>query len=105
MIFNPIDADAGLLEDLTGHGIFQGLARLDESGDGRVPPDRPAGLTPQERALAVADQHDDGRIDPRELFMTAAGVGAHEHMPAFGGQSLRTAGAAEAVPPPPRDDG
>src|SRR5580704_17074079 len=105
VIFDAVDFDAGFLEHLARYGVFERFSRFDEAGDGGVAPDRPAGLASQEGALRVTDQHDDGRIDARELLMAAAWVAAHEHMSAFGGQGLRAAGAAEAVPPPPGDDG
>ena len=91
VIFDLVDFDAGLLEHFARHRIFERLARLDESGDGGIASYGPTRLASQERTLAVADQHDDGRIDARELFMAARGVAAHQHMAAFRGQRLRAA--------------
>src|SRR5260370_37708594 len=78
VIFDPVDFDAGFLQYLARYGIFERFSRFDEAGDGGVAPDRPAGLAPQEGALRVADQHDDGRIDAWELFMAPARSAAHE---------------------------
>src|SRR5258706_11858621 len=83
VIFDPVDFDAGFLEYLARHRVFERFSRLDEAGDGGVAPDRPGGLPSQEGALRIADQHDDGRIDPRELLMAAARIAAHEHMSAL----------------------
>ena len=68
--------DAGLLRDLAHHRVLEALARFDEAGDGRVAPRRPARLAPEQRPLAVAHQHDDGRIEARKEFLPARGVGA-----------------------------
>src|SRR5262249_19669130 len=55
--------DARLFGHLAQHCIFQTLTRLDESRDGRVTPRRPARLSPEQRALTIAHQHDDRRVD------------------------------------------
>lgn len=52
------DPDASLLPDLAAHRVLDGLAGLDEAGQGAVPVGRPAALATQQHALAVG--RDDG---------------------------------------------
>src|ERR1700733_156131 len=89
-------ADAGLLRDLAHHGILEALARFDEAGDGGVPPRRPAGLAPEQRAFAVAYQHDDGRIEARKELLPARRVAAAHAVPGVGGARRGAARAAVA---------
>ena len=54
--------DAGFLQHLTRHRLFQALARFDEAGQRRIHPRWEARLAPQQAAIAVMHQHDHGRI-------------------------------------------
>ena len=62
------DDDFGLLGDLPTHGLFGGLARFDETRQGREPAGRPRPLAAQQRPVArVGDQDDHRRVDPWEV--------------------------------------
>ena len=78
VVAHVADRDAGFLEHFAHHGILEALARLDEAGDGRVAARRPARLPTEQRALAVAHQHDDRRVDAREELGGAGRVGAQQ---------------------------
>ena len=67
------DHDAGFFKHLACHSIFEALARFDEARDGRIAPRRPARLTTEQGAFAVADEHDDRRIDARKKICRAVG--------------------------------
>src|SRR4029453_18858325 len=66
------DVDAALLLHLTGDGALERLAVVDEAGDQRVAPRRPARLAGQEDARPVADQRDHGRVEVRVVLVPAA---------------------------------
>jgi hypothetical protein len=105
MVFNRVDQDAGFLTHLARDGVLQGLSGLHESCDGGIASRRPGRLAPQQGPFAVADQHDDGRIDARKLLASTGRIAANQHMAALRGQGLFPAGAAEPVPPPPGHHG
>src|SRR5215212_3012866 len=71
------DCDAGLLHHLSPDGVLKGLARLQEAGQGRVPPSGPGVLPAEQQGfllstrLAVRDRHDHGRVDARKLAAVA----------------------------------
>src|SRR5690606_13489302 len=59
------------------HGVLQALAGLDEARDRRVAALRPVRLAPEQAAVAVGDEDDDRRIDPREDADAAVRPDAH----------------------------
>lgn len=71
------DPHAGLLPDLAAHGILDGLAGLDEAGQGAVPLGRPAGGAAEQHALGVGgdDGGDHGRVGAREADVGDAVAG------------------------------
>jgi len=90
------DDDPGLLEHLASHRTFGRLPRLDEPGQGGEPARGPAPLTAEQGAvLAVAHQHDDGRVRPRKV--QAAVVGAAPHPPGLDRVRRRPAPRAPLV--------
>ena len=103
--------DAGLLEHLAADGVLDRLARLDEAGQGRVPPLRPHGWRPSSSALvgltrlAVGDDHDDGGVGARELLAAAARC-SRSTWPACSTRARRrTAGSAGSPSPLREADG
>ena len=70
--FAPCPPAFGLLLDLAGAGLLDGFAGFQKTGQGRHPALGPDGLTPQQTARFGAPlidrQHDDDRIDAREML-------------------------------------
>lgn len=68
------DRDADFFERLAHDGLFQGLARLDESGQTRIHRLLPLHATREQRlfvvTLASGDKRDDGRSQARECRQT-----------------------------------
>ena len=54
VVVNLLHLDAGFLGHFARDGVFQRLARLDESGNGRIATRWPGGLPAEERLIAVA---------------------------------------------------
>src|SRR5471032_1224791 len=71
MIIAVDHAHTGFLEHFAAHGIFQGFAGLNETGQGRVTPFRPLRTAPEQAGVATGDDDDDGRIGARKLFESA----------------------------------
>jgi len=69
-----------LLHNLTSDRIFQALARLDKASNRRVPARRPTRLAPEQRTLAIGDEHNDRRIETREEFVATDLVRAPDYM-------------------------
>ena len=105
MVLDRVDLHAGLLQHLPGHRILERLTGFDESGDRGVAPGGPGRLAAKQRPLAIADQHDDGRIDARKNLVPATGIGADANVTALAGDGVRAAGAAESVAVPPENHG
>ncbi len=68
--------DAGLFLDLARHARLQRLAVVHEARDERVAPRRPVGLAGQQHAVAVAHEHDGGRVQVRVVLVAAARAAA-----------------------------
>ena len=99
VVAHVADRQPGLLHHLAGAGLLNRLARLHKAGQGRHPTGGPGGLTAQQAARfgpALIDrQHDDDRIDAREMLGPA---GRADALPAAGRLIRRlAAGGAEAV--------
>src|SRR5215472_18176085 len=89
-------ADARLLADLAPHRVLERLTRLHVAGETGEPGARAAASAAEERALAPDRQHDDDRVDAREMMRLAAWAMAR---PATGRHFARCpALRAEAVP-------
>src|SRR5579872_3863530 len=96
--------DSGFLHHFARHGILEALARLHEAGDRRVTPRRPHRLPAEERALSVGDQHDDRRIQPREVLLRTTLLGAaHAVPPALGQRGRSTCTTVALARPPDRE--
>src|SRR5262249_29053971 len=59
---------ARLLTHLARDALLERLARLHEAGDERVPALREVGRSRHQDARSVVDEHDDRRLDPREII-------------------------------------
>ena len=66
MIEDITDVDICLLPHFAVYRVFEALARLDKSGDGRISLFRPTGLTPQEAVFTMRNEHDNRGINARE---------------------------------------
>lgn len=89
------DAHLRLLEGLAADGGLHRLAGLHEARQQRLHPLRPGRLPPDERGIAVGDEHDDDRVGAREMPGAAGGA---EPVPARLRHLRRlAAGGAEAV--------
>ena len=65
---------------------------------------RPVLLPAEDKAVAaIVDQHDDGRVEPWEMFGTAVGIGAFAHMAGFPADRRTAADTAELMPRVPLD--
>src|SRR5207253_10643404 len=64
-VVHVLDLDARLLEHLAPHGLLEGLARLDEAGEHAVERPVEPGAPGEQHAVAVLDEHDHCRRDPR----------------------------------------
>ena len=100
-IADRIHAHTRFLVDLAGDRILQALARFDEAGQRGIASRRPARLPAQQGPIAVAHQHDDGRIDARKEFRAAFAAGALEAVPRAARSSRSTADPAMPVPGAP----
>jgi hypothetical protein len=90
---------AGLLLQLAGAAFLDGLAGLDEAGQGRVHAGRPQRLAAQQAAAVVQGQHDRHRVGAREVLGLAGGALA---LPAaVGDVGLLAAVAAPPMLAPP----
>lgn len=71
------DPHAGFLPDLAAHRILNGLAGLEEAGQGAVPLGRPAGGAAEQHALGVGgdDGGDHGRVGAGEADVGDAVAG------------------------------
>ena len=103
MVLHRVDDHARFLADLARDRVLQAFPGLDEAGDGRIPARRPGRLTAEQCALAIRDQHDDRRIQSRELLVPARG--ALHDVTALRGDHRRGAAAAEAIVLLPVDHG
>src|SRR5476651_1443645 len=65
VIANAMDGNPSFLRDLTNYCVLKALTGLDKSGDRRIAPSGPAGLSSKQSALAVAYHDDDRRIHAR----------------------------------------
>ena len=65
--------DPRLLEDLASDRLLEALAGADETGECRVAAERPGGLTTEDHALAVGDEHDHHRVGARVMLSLAVG--------------------------------
>src|SRR5215470_12868943 len=83
MVVDSADLDPGLFAHLARDRIFEALAGLDKA---------------RERPIAVADEHDDGRVGAREMHRVAAGVGAPAHVPGLLAARRTAAKPAMAMP-------
>ncbi len=91
------DVDRGFLAHLARDGVFQAFARFDKTGQRRIHAGQEVLVAPEQRAVAVGDQHDHRRVGPREMQRRAAGFGAAPDMAGFLAAGRGAADAAEAM--------
>src|SRR5262249_53270824 len=70
-VLEVLHGHANFFRHLAGEGAFQRLGVVDEAGDQRVAAGRPDGFAGQQRALAVADEHDHARVQVRIMLVLA----------------------------------
>ena len=63
------DFDRGFLAHLARDRVFEALARLDKAGQRRIHARHKVLVASEQRAVAIGDQHDDGRIGAREMHV------------------------------------
>src|SRR5712691_1713786 len=70
-VLDLLHVHADFFLHLAGDGALQRFAVVDEPGDERVAPGRPDGLAGQQHALAVANEHDDARVQMWVVLVAA----------------------------------
>jgi hypothetical protein len=99
-VVDVLHVHADLFLDLARHAALQRLAVVHEAGDERVAAGGPVGLAREQHAVAVAHEHDGGRVQVGVVLVTAArALLAPLVLDARGGRAAARAVAAGRFPP------
>src|SRR5690349_2323585 len=94
MVMHRADFDRGFLAYLARDRVFETFPRFDKTGQCRIHTRQKVLVAPEQRAVAVGDQHDHRRVGARKMQRRAAGSGA---APDMAGLLAAGRGAADAA--------